>query len=491
MKVCFVVPNAYGLFEPTSPTRYGGIETRSFTYACALAKQPELDISFVVRDEGQVQKTWTHGLTLYSYNTQRPPHRSPVIEQIDADLYISFGINYMSSQIIAQAKKLNKRTLLCIASDSELIPELNNGKQYISSEGDNGKTLRYSIEFADKIIVQNTFQQKKLKTHFKRDSQLFLNPINTEKYSKSNNADYILWIGRADHEPKRPHLLIKLAQAAPEVHFKMILNPKIPSVSEEIKTSLPKNVTLIESVPFSEVPKLFSKALGYVSTSSYEGFPNTFLQAGSSQVPILSLDVNPEEILTELECGYFACGDLNKLAEQIILLNQSPKIMNKNTVAMNKYILDNHSLTSQIKKLIQFLSSWETPKSLQESLNYDFSGNVYVHFVEAYVREMVNNILSNNHKVGIYPAGKHTKWMKSFISEEHRNNVVYLDDNPTKSILSEEVFELKNYDLNSLDKIIFSIDTDNPDFTQKAKDLFNKKLCLLYEDFPPGPYILK
>ena len=42
-------------------------------------------------------------------NLKRPDISSPVLSEIDADVYMTFGINYMSSQVIAQAKRLGKR----------------------------------------------------------------------------------------------------------------------------------------------------------------------------------------------------------------------------------------------------------------------------------------------------------------------------------------------------------------------------------------------
>ena len=72
MKICFVIPNAYGIFDAKHPSKFGGIETQSYTYAMALANDPDHVISYVVRDEGQPAIQHFGQLSLYSYTPQRP-----------------------------------------------------------------------------------------------------------------------------------------------------------------------------------------------------------------------------------------------------------------------------------------------------------------------------------------------------------------------------------------------------------------------------------
>jgi hypothetical protein len=48
MKVCFAALGAYPLFDPAVEHAVGGIETRSFLFAQALAKLPGCQVSFLV-----------------------------------------------------------------------------------------------------------------------------------------------------------------------------------------------------------------------------------------------------------------------------------------------------------------------------------------------------------------------------------------------------------------------------------------------------------
>ena len=54
----------------------------------------------------------------------------------------------------------------------------------------------------------------------------------------------------------------------------------------------------------SEVIEYFKAASVFINTSTSEGFPNTFLQAWQCEVPVVSLAVDPNEVITEYGLGF-------------------------------------------------------------------------------------------------------------------------------------------------------------------------------------------
>jgi glycosyltransferase involved in cell wall biosynthesis len=56
IRVCFVAPHTYSLFDPTTSFAFGGIEVQSHLLAVELARRPGFEVSFVVLDHGQPRR---------------------------------------------------------------------------------------------------------------------------------------------------------------------------------------------------------------------------------------------------------------------------------------------------------------------------------------------------------------------------------------------------------------------------------------------------
>ncbi|OAN55098.1 glycosyltransferase family 4 protein [Magnetospirillum moscoviense] len=71
MKVCFVVPYSYTLFNPETNFPFGGMEVQAHMIATTLAKRPGFDVRFVVFNHGQPARQLIDGIQLISYPRQR------------------------------------------------------------------------------------------------------------------------------------------------------------------------------------------------------------------------------------------------------------------------------------------------------------------------------------------------------------------------------------------------------------------------------------
>ncbi len=136
-----------------------------------------------------------------------------------------------------------------------------------------------------------------------------------------------LWVARC--QPiKRPHAFLDLCEALPEARCVMIA----PNENAELWQSIAaraaklKNVTFIERVPYGEVQAWYDRAEVFVNTSTWEGFANSFIQAGQGGAAILSLNVNTDRLLTRFHAGVCADDDAARFLEMARSLFTDPKL---------------------------------------------------------------------------------------------------------------------------------------------------------------------
>lgn len=379
LKICFTAFNAYPVIAPEAGGAIGGVETRAWMLARALAAMPDTQISFVVRHHERPKSLTVDGVrlvpvvdplfrireavgTMVSRSSRFPwirlkgfapslvwqlplvgfdflrrrllgrsiDYRAPMepIASTPADVYATFGVvNMTSASVIASAHARGKRAVLFLGSDSDLDERFTPDSTYVSPYGDPAPLCAWILEKADVIVAQTPWQQATLQERFGRESTVIPNPIDHETWDRGlanplpdaetcGLARYVLWVGRAEGVHKRPQLMVEVARRCPGVDFLMVLNPREPVLEAQVRREAPPNLRIVPQVPFPRMPRLFAKAAALVSTSSLEGFPNVFLQSAVSRVPIASLVV-AEDFLARTGAGRCFSEDLDALCASV------------------------------------------------------------------------------------------------------------------------------------------------------------------------------
>jgi len=126
----------------------------------------------------------------------------------------------------------------------------------------------------------------------------------------------LLWVARC--QPiKRPHLFLDLVEQFPERKCQMICPREDVELWESVKAradTLP-NLEFIERVPYHEIQTRYDAAKCFVNTSTYEGWPNSFIQSGLGAAAILSLSVQPDTLFTDYALGFFANHDFSAMVQ--------------------------------------------------------------------------------------------------------------------------------------------------------------------------------
>jgi glycosyltransferase involved in cell wall biosynthesis len=127
---------------------------------------------------------------------------------------------------------------------------------------------------------------------------------------------------------KRPEKFIELARRCRDTDAKFVMIGEIqeekyrPIVQRAVE-ELP-NFQYDGKIPATSVGQYFTRAHLMVNTSiDFEGFSNTFLQAWGRAVPVATLEVNPEHLLTEGGLG-FCNSDFEALVGGVKSLLDNP-----------------------------------------------------------------------------------------------------------------------------------------------------------------------
>ena len=371
IKVCFIATYAWALFAEElgypQKTPFGGAEIQLFYLANGLARDNNYEVSFIVGDFGQHPSLSYRGIRLYK--GFKPPERISqmmassgvlsvlkiwrVLTKIQADVYIQWGATWVTGALAFFCRLFRKKFMYIIAHEIDVSGE------YARRNGLRGNLFEWGLKNADLIITQNTEQSKLLEQRFHRTAVPFktVYPIDEIKPLERN---YILWVARSETW-KRPELFIQLAQEFPQEQFIMVSSPAIHyrTFFQQIKTQAQgiPNLSFIEYVSFNQIDRYFQKAMVFVNTSDYEGFPNTFIQAAKNKTPILSFKVNPDDFINRYQCGLCANGDFSRLISQLKELLENKTLWNQMSANAFSYATENHDLRKALPAFKQLLNS--------------------------------------------------------------------------------------------------------------------------------------
>lgn len=182
----------------------------------------------------------------------------------------------------------------------------------------------YGLRRAQVIIAQAKYQATLLQQNYGLVPTAVISnfhPIPPYQ-KKTSDSLIILWV--ANLKPaKRPEFFVELAERCADIEqakFVMIgalQNPIYRSLLDRAKQL--SNFTYLGHKPIEDVNDYFATAHIFVNTSHIdgEGFPNTFIQAWSRGAPVLSLEVDPDQILERCEVGRQCRNDFELLESKL------------------------------------------------------------------------------------------------------------------------------------------------------------------------------
>ena len=392
-RICFVTLYAYPLFNPAINHIFGGAEVRAWLFGVGLSKVPGCKVSFIVLNHGQPHvedygpiKVYRHSHyrarpsfngrlmgrvqdLLYRFRHPLAPSlridhyrisstKCFIYEKVDADLYCIFGVSDFSAEIAAFCRRHKKKFVLFSSNDDDFSLDYYPGSERKNAYGSIGSLCHYTIMHADLIVTQTQKQSELLEKRFGRTSATVFNPIELAPKRKVSEIpegrNVVLWIGKSNRI-KRPEILLDLAGLFPDISFVMVLNRSDPKIHGEILRRKTENLLILESVDYRDVETLFAQAFLLINTSVFEGFPNTFLQAGKYGVPILSLQANPDGFIKRYGCGKVTDGNLSEFTKGMKFMISNPDFRHQCSENIKRYVRSHHDLNDKVKELDQIL----------------------------------------------------------------------------------------------------------------------------------------
>jgi len=282
-----------------------------------------------------------------------------LLESVKPNAIYHRNLGTLAFPIIQYSKQHKVKTVFHIALINDVIKKFSFSWNIISS------LIYYHcknklIQNFDHIIAQAKYQDTLLKKNYGRNADFVMpnaHPIPKMK-DIQNEGIRVLWV--ANLKPaKRPELFVRLASQLKDlgVEFAMVGRDPHTKWSSLLKNEIAKVSCLkyYGALPIDEVNELFSESSIFVNTSEIEGFPNTFIQAWMRSVPVVSLSINPDNIITDNNLGYHSKSFQQLIKDVEILIHNEDLRQSLGTNA-NKYALVNYTV-SNFNKLYTLIKS--------------------------------------------------------------------------------------------------------------------------------------
>jgi len=277
-----------------------------------------------------------------------------VMQQINADFwYIRSNDAYLP---LAEkfAKKNGRKIIWACAHDYKT--QKNHWKKRYGNSIQNKilNTLKNVI-----IIFQTNYQRETFERNYGIGGKVIYNSHPVPEKIKHEKQRNVVWIGNFKNF-KRPELFLELVKTMSDSNYNFLMIGKNTDkfyykLIEEIKREC-KNFKYFGELSFQKVHEVLSNSKLLINTSMAEGFSNTFIEAWLRGVPILSLEVDPDNLIKEQNLGK-VCSNLHSLEMSIVELMENTSYYDDISRSVRKFAIENFNIENATQELINTLNS--------------------------------------------------------------------------------------------------------------------------------------
>lgn len=360
MKFLFLSSHAHLALDPASTRVSGGAELQVALLARELARRGH-EVVIVGGDAGQrdgVVFDGVHTRTGGRFHTggvvdtaTALPRVIDVIREEKPDWVLILGWTTWVFLLNALKRSLVYRFAFICGLDTEVNGEFRRENPV------RGALFEHGVRKADARLAMSDYQSEQ----FARqglDCGMYRNLILPRAFPRTAEKTVdLLWVARC--QPiKRPHLFLDLAERLPDLRCRMICPREDADLWESVAArakGIP-NLEFIERVPYHEIQAFYDAAEIFANTSTFEGWPNSFIQAGLGAAALVSLDVNPDRLFERFSPGVFANGDFEALVTDVRELVASESALRDAQTGCERFVTELHDNVRNVDAFLSALS---------------------------------------------------------------------------------------------------------------------------------------
>ena len=354
MKIAFIDDGVYA-YASRSPEAVGGSERDQWLLANALTAANWSVVVGVRKGLKAGIRKVINGVEYIGIGEDRPLLAWHSFLSAEKPDWLFWECAYHLWGAIVEVAKINRvNTIFHAAFDSDVEP-----RKALFWRPRWWPLYAWGLARTDKIFVQHAGQLAKLKPRLQSKAYILpkvcvLPGVVGDQVKVKPHAErekYVAWVAVL-RKHKRPDILVEIARKAPDIRFVVCGGPASlpPGYSERVIDELraTPNVEYLGHVPPEKAAMIISEAAVFLSTSDEEGFPNTFTQAWSSGTPVVSLNVDPDDLIKRIGMGSVAQTIDEVIAAVGTLLN-SAQIRDEIGVRTRKFIVENYSASAVVQ----------------------------------------------------------------------------------------------------------------------------------------------
>ncbi len=267
------------------------------------------------------------------------------------------------------ARRSGGKTVWALGSDKQANPvnvDYGNKRILIQRRLSNFFTYKRISEIPT-IVVQNYFQQSKLRQNFYVNSKICYSghPLPPETaLTNQPRENFILWIGHL-RPGKRPLLFVSLAEwdLSKSAQYRIIASGNEPQLTQFIEDSAQRlpHLEFLGERSVDEVNQILLRARVLVTTSESEGFPNTHIQAWMRGVPVVSTGIDPDDLIKDKGLG-MVVSNADELHDAVHKLVTDDQYWNKMSWRCRAFSESNFDIRRTVDKLIDILNDTDIQK---------------------------------------------------------------------------------------------------------------------------------